>query len=450
MNEFPGLTDSFIRAACVPREGSHATGTTARADAMLADHPELAAASIHTAAIVGDVAAVASFLAADRTLATAKAGPYHWDPLTHLCFSNYLKCDPSRSDAFVATATALLSAGASANTGWLEAEHQPRPEWESALYGAAGVAHHPALTALLIAHGADVNDIEVVYHTPESYDNRALELLLATGALTAESLAWMLVRKHDWHDIDGARLLLTHGADPNLAVAHVNTALLHALARNNSLEMIALLLDHGADPRIVARGYNGFAAAARTGRGDVLTLFAERGFVPELEGVDRLIAACAGDEGAAAHAIAEAEPELLAEVLAMGGDLLARFAGTNNRAGVARLLDLGVPVAAPFTAGDAYFDEPRGSLAIHVAAWRGRPEVVRLLLERGSPVDLPDANGRTPLALAIRACVDSYWSARRTTESIVALLAAGATTAGVTLPTGYPEADLLLAGQTSA
>ncbi len=30
------------------------------------------------------------------------------------------------------------------------------------------------------------------------------------------------------------------------------------------------------------------------------------------------------------------------------------------------------------------------SLAIHVAAWRGFPAVVQLLIEAGSPVDVPD------------------------------------------------------------
>ena len=133
-------------------------------------------------------------------------------------------------------------------------------------------------------------------------------------------------------------------------------------------------------------------------------------------------------------------------VIAMGGDLLATFAGNGNAAGVGQLLDLGVDVATPFAEGDGYFDEPRGSLAIHVAAWRAQPAVVTLLLERGSPVDRPDPKGRTPLALAIKACVDSYWTYRRTPESVEALLRAGASVhgAGVRFPSGYAEVDDLL------
>jgi ankyrin repeat protein len=81
---------------------------------------------------------------------------------------------------------------------------------------------------------------------------------------------------------------------------------------------------------------------------------------------------------------------------------------------------------------------------IHVAAWRGRSEVVQLLVERGSPIDIPDTNGRTPLQLAVRACVDSYWTDRRSPESVEILLKAGANAEQVSVPTGYEAIDGLL------
>src|SRR5215470_12261906 len=113
------------------------------AEAILAAHPEIASSDIHTAAILGDDAAVRRFLAHDPASATAKGGPRGWDALTHLCFSKYLRLDRARSDGFVRAATALLDAGADPNTGFYNEEHQPTPTLESALYGAAGVAHHP-------------------------------------------------------------------------------------------------------------------------------------------------------------------------------------------------------------------------------------------------------------------------------------------------------------------
>jgi hypothetical protein len=72
---------SFIAAACVPREGLHASGTLERADSILAEHPEVARASIHTAAILGDESGVRSFLARDDASATATGGPTEVDAL---------------------------------------------------------------------------------------------------------------------------------------------------------------------------------------------------------------------------------------------------------------------------------------------------------------------------------------------------------------------------------
>jgi hypothetical protein len=132
-------------------------GSLDQAEAILASHPEIRGSDIHIAAILGDDRGVRRFLALDAASATAKSGPLGWDALTHLCFSKFLRLDKSRSDSFVRAATALLDAGASANTGFFDKEHQPEPEWESALYAAAGVAHHAALTRLLLERGADPN-----------------------------------------------------------------------------------------------------------------------------------------------------------------------------------------------------------------------------------------------------------------------------------------------------
>src|SRR5262249_35288959 len=161
-----------------------------------------------------------------------------------LCFSRYLRLDRARSDGFVRAATALLDAGASANSGWYETNHQPEPEWESVLYGAAGIAHHAELPRLLLDRGADPNDGEVTYHAQEGWDNDALKALVETGKLTHDSLATMLVRKADWHDFDGIQYLLEHGADPNRMTHWHYSPLMHALRRDNALRNIEAMLDH--------------------------------------------------------------------------------------------------------------------------------------------------------------------------------------------------------------
>jgi ankyrin repeat protein len=263
--------------------------------------------------------------------------------------------------------------------------------------------------------------------------------------MTPDSLSSMLLRKHDWHDYEGAKWLLEHGADPNLTTRWRRTALHHAVLRDNRREMIELVLKHGGDPTLVSEGRSTVALAARRGRRDLLELFESRGIGVELQGADRLIAACARDQRDTVEAIRSSDPGAVQEVIRDGGKLLSEFAGNGNADGIRHLLDLGIDPAARFTDGDGYWGLARESTALHVAAWRMRHRAVKLLLERGAPVDALDAQDRTPLSLAVKACVDSYWSDGRSPESVEALLAAGASANKVAFPSGYDAVDSLLA-----
>jgi ankyrin repeat protein len=444
----------FVDAACAPLDSSHASGTLERANQLLAADPGLARRSIHAAAILGDAEEVRRSLALDPANATAKGGRRGWDPLTYLCFSRYLRLDRTRADGFVRAATVLLDAGASANTGWTEQHHQPEPEWESAIYGAAGVAQHPELTRLLLERGADPNDGETPYHVPETYDNTTMKVVVEGGKLTKDSLATLLLRKTDWHDYDGIAWLLERGVAPDHPTHWGKTALHNAVLSDNDLSIIELLLNHGADPSAIAtrpeRGSprpghrTAIAMAARRGRGDVLRAFARHGASIQLQGLEQLLAACAMGDAGLVQTVAADDPAALNALRADGAQFLARFAGVGNTDGVRLLLDLGVPIDAPFVEGERYFDVAPNSLAIHVAAWRANHATLRLLIDRGSPIDRPDGQGRTPLALAVRACVDSYWMRRRSPDSVKALLDAGASAKGVGFPSGYAEVDELL------
>jgi ankyrin repeat protein len=438
---------AFIEAATVPRRASHTSGTLEEADRILSRYPLVGRADVHTAAILADEAAVREFVARDRAVATATGGPYGWDGLTHLCFSRYLRLDASRSDAFVHTARALLDAGAGATTGWYETiDHPTRPVFESAIYGAAAIARHPGLTRLLLARGADPNDEETPYHVPETYDNTVMTILLESGKVDRRSLTWMLLRKTDWHDLEGVRLLLDHQADPGAMTQFGDNALHHAIRRDNSPKIVELLLDRGADASTPNARDNRSAAviAVHRGRGDLLALFAERRLTMDFRGLDRLIAACAADDRETIRSLTLNQPHLLKELVDRGGTLLSEFAGVGNAAGVRNLLDCGVSPAALYVEGDPYFDVAKNSTALHVAAWRAWPVVVKELIARGAPVHAADGKGRTALALAVKACVDSFWTAKRSPESVKALVDAGASVAGIELPCGYDEVDSLL------
>jgi hypothetical protein len=391
---------------------------------------------------------VRRFLATDPTSAKATAPPYHWDALTHLCFSNYLKHDRSRTPGFVAAATALLDAGVSANTGFFEHADHPHPSWEPVLYGACGVAHHPELTRLLLERGAEPNDGETCYHSPETHDNAALQILVETGKLTEENLGMMLIRKLDWHDLEGARYLLEKGApaagprDRGWAPLH------HALSRANDTPFIALLLDRGADPLALDDGITAIQRAARDGRRDVLAELQRRGISVEMTGLDGLLGALAmGDDERVAARLAD-EPALRDAVIARGGELLCKWCASWNWDGMRRLLDLGVPVNTPFDEGHGYHGLAPGSLAIQAAAWFLLPRAMRLLIERGADVNaaMPRRN-KTPLQLYVEACTASYWTEMRSLEGVQLLVAAGADSSSIALPTGWDELDALLREQ---
>jgi ankyrin repeat protein len=256
-------------------------------------------------------------------------------------------------------------------------------------------------------------------------------------------------RKCDWHDDKGLNLVLDHGVNPNYRTIWKFTPFQQSIRRDNGIVMIEACLDHGADPLLPNEldGRNAFQMAAWHGRGDILAALERRGLHFRLEGLDALVAACARADLEGARSLAHQHPAMLTQLLEMEGALLAHFAGANNDAGVRCLLALSVSAAALWPDGDGYWDLAPGSTALHVAAWRANHEIVKTLIAAGAPVNAGDGRGRTPLQLAVRACIDSYWRYRRKPDSVAALLAAGARTEGIELPTGYSAIDELLVAQ---
>ncbi|HEY2160592.1 MAG TPA: ankyrin repeat domain-containing protein [Solirubrobacteraceae bacterium] len=396
------MTDEFIIAASAPRS-AHTTGALEDAEAILATYPEVATGGIYAAAILGDSAGVQRLLAEDRARATSPGGPYGWDALTYLCFSRYLRL--RGSDDFVRAAEALLDAGADPNTGFFEHEHEPEPTFESALYGAAGVAHHAGLTRLLLARGADPNlGGEVAYHAPEGFDNDAMKAVVRSGRVTNDGLTTMLHRKLDWTDLEGVRWLLEHGADPNALSAWGDRALHHSLARDNALALLEGLLDHGADPSLRAPRHEGRSAAtvaARAGRADALELFDARGFRVEFEGDDAFFAMLSRANRPGVLAFLATEPGIVTRLESAWPGVVATLAGAGNAAAVGLALDLGFPLSAD---------------ALSLAVWRERTQTVRLLLARGAPVTPP------VLSLAERALTEmSEWTPHHSRAIVDAL-----------------------------
>jgi ankyrin repeat protein len=78
--------------------------------------------------------------------------------------------------------------------------------------------------------------------------------------------------------------------------------------------------------------------------------------------------------------------------------------------------------------------------------WHERLATVKLLIERGAPLEATNGRDETPLSLAITALVEmSEWTPHGSTDIVAALLDAGARVESVKrFPSGSTEADELL------
>ena len=198
-----------------------ADGRRDHAEALLALDPQLGREGLDAALVLGDAERVRAALARDPGLATRPGGARDWLPLLYPCHSAFLGGE--RTDGLVECAQVLLAAGADPDPSW---QH---PEFGSlgALYGAAGVAHEPRMTALLLEAGANPNDDESVYHATETGDDTCLRLLLAAGARVEGTNA--LAHCLDAEKPAMLRLLLDH--DPG---REVEPSLLWAIYRGRS------------------------------------------------------------------------------------------------------------------------------------------------------------------------------------------------------------------------
>jgi hypothetical protein len=124
----------------------------------------------------------------------------------------------------------------------------------------------------------------------------------------------------------------------------------------------------------------------------------------------------------------EKHPAELAEVLSN-----ACFLGRTSV--VRALLDAGVDPAAGTGCG---MD------GLHWAANRGKLDTVKLLIDRGAPLETINMHGTTALGTAVWSAVNEPWWGPAQTEIIEALLQAGARVEAGGYPTGHEEIDRLL------
>ena len=368
------LVDEFLRLACL-NYGKDDPARWQRARELLDANPWLAAASIYTAAAVGDVAAARELLAADPERARAQGGPHAWEPLLYLTYSRVDAPGPGRSTVDVAGL--LLNHGADANAGYL---------WEglvppfTALTGALGSGEgaspaHPdalALARLLLEAGADANDGQALYNRGWGPDPQEdwLELLFEFGLGTGDGGPWR-------------RLLGERQDSPRKMLED----LLMAAAGHGLTDRVRGLLARGVAPESrgsqhpIYQGRSPVQEAALAGHMDVVSVLVDAGAYWEHDAVDELVAtAMAGDRGTVERLLA-VDPGLPGRAIERCPDQLVRAAEQDSYDAVALLVDLGFDVNA------------RSRTApLHEAAMRGNLPVIGLLLDHGADPDLHDTS----------------------------------------------------------
>jgi ankyrin repeat protein len=367
------------------------------------------------ALVLADHEALAALVAADSTVASTGIGGLA--PLLVLL----TRATGTPADVRACTRV-LLDAGADPNCRTPEDEHGG---WASALSSAVERGDR-ALVRLLLDAGAEPDE-DAFYHACEQADTDQLDLLYRPG------FERMVLHKLDFEDAAGLRWFLDRGVDVN-----ATCSLHHAIARGRGRTILTMLLDAGADVnRPWTRwdvGRRPLALAARCGHLVAYDLLTARGATADLDATDRAVLAIARGRSTE---LPVAPPPALGLPAGGYGWILGQFAALGRTDVVRALLDAGTPVD---TRGWSDFT-PLDQAAMH-----GRTGTVRLLIARGA--DLADrawnGTGPTPLDCALWGVRNNHADDGDYPGTVEALLAAGAPTRHRN-PTGDPAVDALVA-----
>jgi len=381
---FDAAVDEFVRCA--------SDGASGRAARLLALHPNIATATLQTAIVLADDAAVEARLARNPELATVPGGPQNWEPLLYAC---HTCMHGDRVDRLLAIARRLLTLGANPNAEYHWNWHPELPR--TALWAAICTVKHRPLAEALLEAGANPTDGVSSHIAAGGRNLPALDLLHRFGLNVngipggVPPLVYIMFFSTN---AAGPQWLLEHGADPNLAWGPDGEAPLHVAARRWDVPMVEMLVRHGADPvRRRADHMTPHTLAELQGNHDVAVWLLAHGAKDELTPLERFVAACARADRRAADDMLAATPGLRAALRPEHHRLLDRPAETGN----AVVLD--TMLACGFDPRSADKDHVT---PLHRAAMGGHPEAVRVLLAHGAPVNALDGMfSATPLIWAV-------------------------------------------------
>lgn len=408
----------FLRLACITYfDGDHPSRRQ-RARRIFTASPQLAKTNIHTAAAVGDLAAVAGFLAQGADV-NGKGGPFDWPPLLYAAYSRL--DDETEGRSTLQAAQLLLQAGADPNAGFLWDWGFAYPCLLTALTGVLGLGEDDVLRSegplwqpphprwnefarLLLEAGADPNDNQGLYNRMQFPDDEHLELLLSYGLGKGQGGPWFERLFRRWPCVDERAAVGYLPRSPSAILAYQ----LNYAVRANYLSRVQLLVEHGADvngdhPQYPAGARPPYAQAACDGHqqiADYLLAMGARPVALKLTAAEEFAVACNRADARRARELLASDPSLSDE--AQG--LLAGFAEAGRLDSIRLMMELGADVNGPAGA-----ESP-----LHCAARAGQLDAVQLLVQLGASVHARDCNfNGTPLGFA------NYKNQRRVVEYLL-------------------------------
>jgi hypothetical protein len=428
---FETAIDEFIRCAT--------GGATGRAERLLALHPRIASATLHTALVLGDAAAVDERLRNHPEIAQQPGGPQDWEPLLYVCHTSMHNSDSVRLDGLVAIARRLCALGANPNAEYHWNWHPELPR--TALWGAVCVIRHLPLAKVLLEAGANPTD-GVTGHIAGGGGNLdALDLLHRFGLNVdgipggVPPLVYMML----WTDNpSGPFWLLDHDADANLAWGDEGEAPLHVAARRWNVPMVERLVERGADvSRRRSDGATPHTLAELHGNPEIAAWLLAHGAIDELSPLERFIAACARADRTAAEAILAAHPTVRSELRREHHLMLHRPAESGNAAVLETMLSCGFETEAK---------DKDNVTPLHRASMAGHVDAVRVLLKHGADVNAQDGMfSASPLIWAVEGRSNSKHRGADHVGVARLLIAAGVPL-DWTPPDGAPDIERTLEG----
>jgi ankyrin repeat protein len=373
----------FLRLACITYfDGDHPSRRD-RARLLFAEKPHLAKANIYTAAAVGDVAAVADFLAKNADV-HAKGGPFDWEPLLYAAYSRL----DSEEHSTLEAARLLIEHGADPNAGFL---------WEggylfTALTGVLGLGEddvfrtqgplwqppHPhwvEFARLLLEAGADPNDNQGLYNRMQYPNDEHLKLLFEYGLGKDQGGPWFKRFWQHWPYAQNAR-----------SPADILAYQLRWAIASNYVDRVKLLVENGVDVnRAQHGGVTPYAVAISNGHQEIADYLVTKGakrIAVSLSTAEEFSIACNRDDADRARELAASDLSLLDDA----EGLLTEIAAGGCVDSVRLLVELGVDVN-----GKAGSEPP-----LHCAARAGQLETVKVLVELGADVHARDKYWNSP------------------------------------------------------